>query len=368
MVVVAETDAELEGDRALLDAADEQVGLLFEHELGEFDRVRVVHDHRAFVAHLLQIFVVLLVAGLRSGQHDRHADGAQGLDEREGFECAADVNRGFLSRQCRLELLHLGVVFPDLVAHDLLGPLHQLRPVGEMLRYVVERFGHILEAEVRHADERNAVFFFHILGEGGHRTGALHHVERRAVRAADVVDAAVAGHGGDHLDAHLLVIFPDDPGFSGEVEFAENVDAVFADPLGRSLADQLHEGVAGGFVAILLGALESFGMHRQNRDSLLFGNFLADRVDVVPDEADDAGRIDERRVGLILVDQLDERFVKLLFAAVDDIHLLEVGRKAEPVQLRSRRNRSPDVPGVGGATDGAVHDVNGVGYRIEHDT
>ena len=46
-----------------------------------------------------------------------------------------------------------------------------------------------------------------------------------AVAAADVVDPAVAGDGGHDLDAHPLVVAADHPGFAGQVEIAQDVDA-----------------------------------------------------------------------------------------------------------------------------------------------
>jgi len=64
MVMVAEAHAKLEGYGALLDSSDKQIRLFFENELREFDRVRVVHNDGAFIAHLLEAAVIILVAGL----------------------------------------------------------------------------------------------------------------------------------------------------------------------------------------------------------------------------------------------------------------------------------------------------------------
>ena len=46
----------------------------------------------------------------------------------------------------------------------------------------------------------------HHLRQIRHRAGALDEVQLRAVAAADVVHAAVAGDGGNHLDAQAFVV------------------------------------------------------------------------------------------------------------------------------------------------------------------
>ncbi len=66
------------------------------------------------------------------------------------------------------------------------------------------------------------------------------------------------------------------------------------------------------------------------------------------------------------VDEFGQGPVELVFAAEDHVHLLEVGGKAQPVEFRPRGQGPPDVPGVGGAADGAVHQVQGVGDGVEH--
>ena len=89
--------------------------------------------------------------------------------------------------------------------------------------------------------------------------------------AADVVDPAVAGDIGHHLDAHALEVFADQPDLAGQVEVAEDIDAVFGDAAGVAGADQAAHGLAGGLVALPLVALEPFGLHRQDRDALFLG-------------------------------------------------------------------------------------------------
>ena len=66
VVVIAEADAELVGDGPFLDAADEQVQSFSCKECGEFERVGIVDDDGARIAELLQLLVVVLVAGLRA--------------------------------------------------------------------------------------------------------------------------------------------------------------------------------------------------------------------------------------------------------------------------------------------------------------
>ena len=94
---------------------------------------------------------------------------------------------------------------------------------------------------------------------------------------------------------------------------------------------------------------------------------LAHRLHVIANHADDAGGIDKRRLRMVCVDQFAERGVQLLFAAVHHVQLLHIGREAQPVQLRPRRQRAPYVPGVGGAADRPMHNVQGVGDGIQYD-
>ncbi len=161
---------------------------------------------------------------------------------------------------------------------------------------------------------------FETLGQMRHRAGALHHVQRRAVCPPNVVDAAIAGEAGDDLDAHAAKVFADHPDLAGQVEVAEDVDADGADAVGWRGSDKLKERIAGRAITILLGALESFGVHRQNGNSLLLADALADRLHVVADDSDDAGGIDKRGFGLMRVDQLAQRRVKLLLASLDNVH------------------------------------------------
>ena len=152
------------------------------------------------------------------------------------------------------------------------------RRVVEEPGHVVEGLGHVLDAEVGDPEEGDAVSFLHHLGQVHGGPGALDHVERGAVGAADIVHPAVAGDVGHHLDAHALEVVPDDPDLAGQVEVAEDVDACGADAGGVAGADQLEHGLAGGVVAGLLVALEPFGLDRQHRDALLFGSRVCKRL------------------------------------------------------------------------------------------
>jgi hypothetical protein len=78
------------------------------------------------------------------------------------------------------------------------------------------------------------------------------------MRAADVVDARVAGAAGHDVDAHAAAVLADDSGLAGEVEVDEDVGAVRSDARDVAGAHQLAARLAGRAVAVLLGALESF--------------------------------------------------------------------------------------------------------------
>ena len=107
-----------------------------------------------------------------------------------------------------------------------------------------------------------------------------------------------------------------------------------ADPFGRAGPHQLQQRIAGRAVAVFLGPFKSLRMHRQHRNSRLLADALAHRFHVVADHADDAGGINKRRLRLVCFNQLAERGVQLLLAAVHHIQLVQVGREAQPVQFR----------------------------------
>ena len=209
-------------------------------------------------------------------------------------------------------------------------------------------------------------FCFHVLGQADHRAGALHDVQGGPVGAANVVHPAVAGDRGHHLDADPLVVVADDPRFAGQVEIAEDVDALLADAGGRARAHERADGVARRAVAVLLRPLEAFRVDGQHGDAFLRGHAAADGLDIVADHADDARRIDEGRFRPVVVDQFDQRLVQLLRPAEDHVLLLQVGAEAQPMQFRARGERSANVPRVGRAADRAMHDVQGVGDRVQH--
>ena len=89
------------------------------------------------------------------------------------------------------------------------------------------------------------------------------------------------------------------------------------------------------FVSIFFSAFEPFGMDGQHWNPCLFRDFSADSFNIVTYKPDDAGRIDKGSFWLILLNQLNERVVQLFFTAVNHVHLLQVGRKTQPVQFRT---------------------------------
>ena len=178
----------------------------------------------------------------------------------------------------------------------------------------VQGGGDVVDAEKRGLDERIAPFFFHRPRQIRHGARALHiDVERGPMRAAYFVDAAVAGHDRLDTDAHPLVVAPDDAGFSGQIEFAEDIDGertvryrgVPAIDRGARLRspDKRSEGVAGRAIAVLFRASEAFRVHRDHGYAALLGYSTTDRRHIVADQADDARRVYEGRLWRVFVDQ-----------------------------------------------------------------
>ena len=53
MIVIAKADAHFVCDRSFLDAADHQIRAFFDDIFGKLQRIGVIHNHGAVIAHLL---------------------------------------------------------------------------------------------------------------------------------------------------------------------------------------------------------------------------------------------------------------------------------------------------------------------------
>jgi len=291
----------------------------------------------------------------------------EGLDERKGLEGAADVDGRPLAFQILAVLLELGKQLGQFLAHELLGTFDDARiKVLEMVGHGVEGIGHVLDAEVGHAQERNTELFLHHFGQFHGGPGTLDHVEPGPVAAADIGHPTVTRDVGHHLDTHLLEVFPDDPDFAGEIEVTEDIDGNGAHIGHVAGAGQGEHGLAGRGVALALVALEPFRLDRDDRNAGLGRDVTANRVHVVADDAHDAGGIYESRIGLVTGDKFEQGGLELFFAAEDDILFLQISGETEAMQLGARGKGAPDVPGINGAANGTVHEVQGVGDGIEH--
>jgi hypothetical protein len=79
----------------------------------------------------------------------------------------------------------------------------------------------------------------------------------------------------------------------------------------------------------------------------LFGLHLAaDRFQVVADNADNAGRVDKGRLGLVPFDQFAQGGGQFFFAAEDDVLFLEIGGKGKAVQFGPGADRAPRISQV----------------------
>jgi hypothetical protein len=90
------------------------------------------------------------------------------------------------------------------------------------------------------------------------------------------------------------------------------------------------------------------------------------RVYVVPDDSHNAGGIDKGSLWAIAGHQFMQCVFK--FPGTAEYHILfpQVRAKTQAMQLRSRAEGSPDIPGVGSAANRPVDKVQGVGYGIEN--
>src|SRR5208337_5405419 len=104
-----------------------------------------------------------------------------------------------------------------------------------------------------------------------------------------IVDPPIAGNAGDNLNAYAAKVFANHPNLASQIEVAENVDADGADAVRWRSSYELKESFAGCSIAVLLRPLESFGMHRQNRNSLFPADAPANGFDIVADDSHNAG-------------------------------------------------------------------------------
>ena len=108
------------------------------------------------------------------------------------------------------------------------------------------------------------------------------------MRAADVIDAPVAGDARNYLHAHALVVIADHPCLASQVEVAENIDAERTDVIDWTGSYNLQQRIAGGAVSVFLRALESLRMYGEYGNSFFQARAFADRFDIVANDADDA--------------------------------------------------------------------------------
>ena len=141
----------------------------------------------------------------------------------------------------------------------------------------------------------------------------------------NIIDPSIAGDARDNLDAYAAKVFADHPNLASQIEIAENVDADGTDAIGWRSTHELKKSFAGRFIAVFFRSLKSFGMHRQNRNSLLPADALANSLHIVADDAHNAGGIDECGLGLMRVDQLAQGRVKLLLSSLNYVKLTQFG-------------------------------------------
>ena len=139
-----------------------------------------------------------------------------------------------------------------------------------------------------------------------------------------------------------------------------------ADARDVARADQAEEGVARGAVAVFFRALEPFGMNADDGDAGFRRNPFADGADVIPDQADDAGGIDKRRLGGMMGDEFEQPGFEFLLAAEDHVHFLKIGGETLAMELGAAREGAANVPGVGGAANRPVDNVQRVGDGIQN--
>jgi len=107
-------------------------------------------------------------------------------------------------------------------------------------------------------------------------------------------------------------------------------------------------------------------MNRQNGDAHFLGNAFADGFNIISNQTNDARAVDKSRFWLVVVNQFQQCRFQLFFTTINDIHLLQIRGKTITMKLGAARQCPANIPGVGCAANGAMHQMQGVCNRIEH--
>ena len=374
MIDVQERRTCFEGQEFRLAAGHDQVRRLLPHD-GQKPRGRGVLDDPGILVHQ-RLHPVEILEGriLRSGGEHFHPQLPQRIDHGPGLYPAGEENRAFPRKtrpvRCDPEAAER-LLLPD----QPLGPILQDR--GERAAHGVIQFpgdvpqrlggvGHAVERllQVRHPEP-----LFHLPGQVGEALGADDHVQPGPVGVAKVFELRVAADAGQDADPEPFEQRLHPPQVAGDVVLADQVDVVVGGDRGlRRPDDVFQQDLPRQPVADVLVADEPRGVDRDHRHRNLFRRGLADRLHVVPRHGGDAGRVDEDRLRLVAVarSELEDGAVELLLASEHHVVFEHLGGEAAAVEQGAAGARPPVVPGVAGAGDRPVYQVNDVGDRHEN--
>ena len=166
----------------------------------------------------------------------------------------------------------------------------------------------------------------------------------------------------------------DVPELAADIPFADEVHVVGLDPgpfrrggrRGR-LAGADHaliDDVARQAIAEVLVAVEARAIDGNDGHAEPLRRQFRDRFDIVAVERRNAGVVDENSRWLVRFGRLPDGLVQALLAAAhDDVHVVEIGRHADPIGIDAARARAAIIPRRARAADRAVNDMGGVGDR-----
>jgi len=191
------------------------------------------------------------------------------------------------------------------------------------------------------------------------------------VGVTQILELGIAAEAGKNLDSQLVEQRQHAPQVTGNVILADQVDGVLAQNRRFCSADDvLEHDFASQAVADILVADKAGGIDRNYRHIHFFLSSLADRFHIVAGHGGYTGGIDKDSLGLVVValGKIENRLVELLFAAKDDIILQHFSGKSATEQLGIGGAGAAVVPGVAGTGNRAMHQMDDIGDRHQHDT
>ena len=163
------------------------------------------------------------------------------------------------------------------------------------------------------------------------------------------------------------------PTIAADVVFTEQIDRKWFGCFffARIANDLVHQNIVGDMMAgRLTDSFVPLTVERHHLDAVPFFGGFGYRLDIIANQTDRAGSGNRNRFGVEYFHHFINRGRQFFFAAKHDIAFLHIGRKTIVEKIISRvrcfRFVAPGSPGIIAATYRAMHDMDHILERPEH--